>query len=221
VVSVRRGSITAVLAKVMSHPGRATSGGAALLRGQWYRFKYRLTGVRFRAGRNFRVYGRLEIRGPGEVIFGENVVVVEHARVGTHSASARIIIGNDVLIGETQFGCMQEIVIGDYCQLARSYIMDTDFHSTHVDRRHDSNAPVRVAPVNIGENVWVAHFVGILPGTTIGKNSIVSFGSVCRGRVYPPNAVLVGNPARVSSIVGGVQPSATELGPVAPGIHSE
>jgi acetyltransferase-like isoleucine patch superfamily enzyme len=88
--------------------------------------------------------------------------------------------------------------------------MDTDFHSTRADRRHDASAPVRVAPVHIGENVWVAHFVGILPGTTIGRNSIVSFGSVCRGRVYPENAVLVGNPARVSSSVGGPQASAHE-----------
>jgi acetyltransferase-like isoleucine patch superfamily enzyme len=220
-VSARPAATTAVLAKVIAHPGRAVSGAAALLRGRWYKLKYRLTGIRFRAGRNFRVYGRLEIRGPGEVIFGDNVVVVEHARPWTHSAGARIVIGNDVLIGETQFGCMQEIVIGDYCQLARSYIMDTDFHSTHVDRRHDSNAPVRVAPVHIGENVWVAHFVGILPGTTIGRNSIVSFGSVCRGRVYPANAVLVGNPARVSSIVDGVQPSATGVAPPASGIPPE
>jgi acetyltransferase-like isoleucine patch superfamily enzyme len=84
--------------------------------------------------------------------------------------------------------------------------MDSDLHTAHVRDRHDPAARVRIAPVFLGENVWVAHFAGILPGTTIGKNSIVSFGSVCSSRVYPDDVVLVGNPARVSAPVRGLPP---------------
>jgi acetyltransferase-like isoleucine patch superfamily enzyme len=59
-----------------------------------------------------------------------------------------------------------------------------------------------VAPVYIGDNVWVGHFAGVLAGARIGNNSVVSFGSVC-ARDYPDDAVLVGNPARVAGKVPG------------------
>jgi acetyltransferase-like isoleucine patch superfamily enzyme len=131
------------------------------------------------------------------VIFGDNVAVIEHARSRTYSVTARLVVGNDVLIGSTRFGCAVEIIVGDGCQLAEAYIMDTDFHSTRADRRTDG-APVRCAPVRIGRNVWVAHGAGILPGARIGDNSVVSFGAVC-AREYPPNVILMGNPARVAA----------------------
>ncbi len=73
--------------------------------------------------------------------------------------------------------------------------MDTDFHSVGVDR-HDPTAPIRVAPVILEDNVWVAAQAGILPGTSIGANSVVGFGAVCAG-VYPGNFVIAGNPAKV------------------------
>jgi acetyltransferase-like isoleucine patch superfamily enzyme len=72
--------------------------------------------------------------------------------------------------------------------------MDTDFHSIRADRR-SREAPVRVAPVRIEENVWVGAAAAILPDTTIGTNSVVGFGAVCMGR-YPADKVIIGNPAR-------------------------
>ena len=188
-----------VFGKLLTNPGRALAGAVALARGRWCVFTCRVSRRRFRVGRNFRVYGRLDIRGPGEVIFGDNVAVVEHARAYTHAPDARIIVGNDVLIGSTRFGCAREIVVGDWCQLAESYIMDTDFHRVGADRR-TSGAPPRVAPVRIGSNVWIAHYAGVLPGASIGDNSVVSFGAVCM-REYPPNVVLMGNPAKVAAPV--------------------
>jgi acetyltransferase-like isoleucine patch superfamily enzyme len=199
------------LAKVIANPANALSGLAALVRGRWCVIKYRLLGRRFRVGRNFRVYGRLDIRGPGEVVFGDNVAVMEYARPWTHSREARLTIGNDVLIGATRFGCAREITVGDWCQLAEAYIMDTDFHSTHVDRRGD-DAGVRVAPVHIGRNVWIAQYAGVLPGARIGDNSVVSFGTVCV-REYPPNVILLGNPAKVAAPVPGAAPAVAAVAP--------
>jgi acetyltransferase-like isoleucine patch superfamily enzyme len=194
------------LAKVIANPANAFSGIVALARGRWYVLKFRLLGRRFRVGRNFRVYGRLDVRGPGEVVFGDNVAVMEYARPWTHSREARLTIGDNVLIGATRFGCAREITVGDWCQLAEAYIMDTDFHSTHVDRR-GSDAAVRVAPVHIGRNVWIAQYAGVLPGARIGDNSVVSFGAVCV-REYPPNVILLGNPAKVAAPVPGAPAAA-------------
>ena len=51
-------------------------------------------------------------------------------------------------------------------------------------------------PVEIQDNVWIGGGVVILPGVTIGKNSVVGAGSVVT-RSIPANCVAVGNPCRV------------------------
>ncbi|MDQ3811340.1 MAG: acyltransferase [Chloroflexota bacterium] len=151
------------------------------------------------------------------MVFGDNVVLLDTATPWTYSREARIVIGDNVTMGATQFGCMREIVIGRDCILARASIMDTDFHSTRADRRSDG-APVRVAPVHVGDNVWIGQSAGILPGTRIGKNSVVSFGAVCM-REYPENVIIMGNPAKVAMPIpsGGAQAVTSEAMVVGPG----
>ena len=180
----------------------AAAAGVALLRGYIYMAYYRIRGRRVRAGRNLRVFGRLSIRGPGEVIFGDHVKVFGLATPWTYTPESRIVIGDNVLLGPAKFGCAREIIVGPDCILGDCSIMDTDFHSTGADRRSPS-APVRVASVHIGANVWIGKSVGILPGTRIGDNSVVSFGAVC-GREYPPNVIIAGNPAKVAGNIAGV-----------------
>ena len=51
-------------------------------------------------------------------------------------------------------------------------------------------------PVEIKDGVWVGGGAIILPGVTIGKNSIIGAGSVVN-RSIPDNCVAVGNPCRV------------------------
>ncbi len=129
------------------------------------------------------------------VVIGDNVRFGMTVTPWTHHRDAMITIGDDSYINGASFGCRKSITIGRRAIVGRSYIMDTDFHSVHSDR-HDPSAKVRVAPIVLEENVWVAANVGILPGTYIGMNSVVGFGSVCSGR-FPPNKVIAGNPARV------------------------
>ena len=187
--------------RALHEPRHALAVARALLKGRWYRIWFPLRGHRFRAGRNLRVFGRIDLRGPGEVVFGDDVVVRGRTTPWTHAPEARIVVGDNVILGATRFGCMREITIGRDCIVAEASIMDTDFHSTHVDRRSDDQR-VRVAPVRIGDNVWIGMGVGILAGTVIGRNSVVSFGTVCM-REYPENVILMGNPAKVAAPVPG------------------
>lgn len=57
----------------------------------------------------------------------------------------------------------------------------------------------RVAPVILGDDVWVAHGAIIEPGVTIGNGSVISAGSVVTADV-PARSVAIGNPARVMSL---------------------
>ena len=51
-------------------------------------------------------------------------------------------------------------------------------------------------PVHIGDNVWIGGGAFIMPGVTIGENSVIGAGSVVTKDI-PANVVAVGNPCRV------------------------
>jgi acetyltransferase-like isoleucine patch superfamily enzyme/dTDP-4-dehydrorhamnose 3,5-epimerase-like enzyme len=55
----------------------------------------------------------------------------------------------------------------------------------------------------------------ILPGLTIGANAMVGAGAVVT-RDVPPNAIVVGNPARITGYVDTAFPSLEDGGPAAP-----
>ncbi|MGY1607517.1 MULTISPECIES: DapH/DapD/GlmU-related protein [unclassified Geodermatophilus] len=52
------------------------------------------------------------------------------------------------------------------------------------------------APITIGDDVWLGGGAIVLPGVTIGENTVVGAGSVVT-RDLPADVVAVGNPARV------------------------
>jgi acetyltransferase-like isoleucine patch superfamily enzyme len=186
---------TSLLRKVFRHPTRIVPVLLALGRGWWCKLWFPLTGRRFTAGRNFRVEGRLVVQGPGRVIFGDNVIIGMTVTPWTHHPDAVITVGNGTFLNGARFGCAERITIGARCIIGESRFMDTNFHSVEINR-HDPAAPVTVAPITIGDNVWVAASCGLLPGTQVGTNSVVGFGSVCNGS-YPAEALIAGNPARV------------------------
>jgi acetyltransferase-like isoleucine patch superfamily enzyme len=188
-------TLAAKLGKALRQPGAAWEVAASHARAYVVRVSCRVRGIRFEAGRNFRVTGRLVLKGPGRVVFGDNVTVDRVVTPWTYSADALIEVGSHCYLNGTRFGCQQLIRVGDYAILGDASISDTDFHSVRSDR-HSPEAPIRVRPVVIGDNVWVATAVGILPGTTIGANSVVGYGAVCTGQ-YAADSVIVGNPARV------------------------
>jgi len=187
----------------LAQPARALGVSIALAKGMWYRISCRMRGRRFVAGRNFRVFGSLDVRGPGQVVFGDNVVLLDLASLWTYSAKARIVVGDNVMMGRTRFACAEEIVIGRDCIIGEVTFTDTDFHSTRADRS-SREAPVRVVPIHVGENVWLAQHAALLPGTRIGRNSVVGYGAVCM-RDFPENVIILGNPAKVAAPIASTE----------------
>jgi galactoside O-acetyltransferase len=56
-------------------------------------------------------------------------------------------------------------------------------------------------PVNIGRCCWIGAGAIILPGVTIGDNTVIGAGSVVTNDI-PANVVAVGNPCRVMREIG-------------------
>ncbi|GAB3925892.1 acyltransferase [Mucilaginibacter myungsuensis] len=65
------------------------------------------------------------------------------------------------------------------------------------NRRRDEHRDHEFSePVIIGNNVWIGMNVCVLPGVTIGNNSIIGSGSVVTKNI-PENEIWAGNPARL------------------------
>jgi len=165
-------------------------------RGYYYKAKYKLINKNVRIGKKFKVIRKLSIKGPGRVIIGDNVLIdgsMHTVTPWTHNKNATIIIGNNVFLNGTRFGCVKGIEVGDNCILGDCRILDTDFHSIFPDKRNDPNF-IQSSPIKIGKNVWIGLGCVILRGVTIGDNSTISALSVVYNDV-PEYTCYGGNPA--------------------------
>jgi maltose O-acetyltransferase len=86
------------------------------------------------------------------------------------------------------------ITIGADCQIATRVQLLTATHPLAPEPRRDKWESV--APIAIGDNVWLGSGVIVCPGVTIGDDTVVGAGAVVT-RDLPPGVVAVGNPARV------------------------
>ena len=86
------------------------------------------------------------------------------------------------------------VTIGDDVQIGPNVQLLTALHPVAAGLRRDKWEAAR--PITIGHNVWLGGGVIVLPGVTIGDNTVVGAGAVV-SRDLPPDVVAVGNPARV------------------------
>ena len=184
----------------MRQPGYAIYVALSFARGYAYRLKFKLLRRRVVIGKGFRVTGRLDIRGPGTVIFGDNCFVnstyISPTTPWTHSPEAVIRFGNGVGLAGTRLGCQIRIEVGDNTGLSDARIMDTDFHNARATSNNRQNSHGGGRPVIIGSNVWLGAGSMILKGVNIGDNAVVGAGAVVASNVAP-NAIVFGNPAKV------------------------
>ena len=107
--------------------------------------------------------------------------------------------GRNIKLGRNVFinsgCCFQDqggIELGDGCMIGHQVVIATLNHDLMPERR----ASMIPAKVTLGKNVWVGAHATILPGVTIGDNSVVAAGAVVTKDV-PANCVAAGVPARV------------------------
>ncbi len=86
------------------------------------------------------------------------------------------------------------VTIGDDVQIGPNVQLLTPTHPLDPDQRRSRLEAAE--PITIGDNVWLGGGVIVLPGVTIGRDTVVGAGAVVTKDV-PPGVVAVGNPARV------------------------
>lgn len=102
-------------------------------------------------------------------------------------------IGKNVYINHAvSFLDMGTITIEDDVLIGPKANILTEGHPVHPDQRRALTAQ----PIVIKRNAWIGAGATILPGVTVGENSIVAAGAVVRTDV-PPNTIVGGIPAKV------------------------
>lgn len=109
--------------------------------------------------------------------------------------------GCNIEIGEnfyTNHNCIildgAKVTFGDHVFIAPNCTFSTAGHPLDTEQR---NQGLEYAyPIQVGDNVWIGASVTVLPGVTIGSNTVIGAGSVVN-RDIPDGVVAVGNPCRV------------------------
>ena len=142
-----------------------------------------------------RLFGRVRVRGGGEVELGQSVTIVGDivpVEFVSHQG-ARISIGDHSFINYgSSISAYKHVEIGRHCFLGH-YTLIVDRNEHGVEQRELAPPP---APVIIEDHVWIGSRAIILPGISIGHHSVIGAGSVVAKDVAA-NCLVVGNPARV------------------------
>lgn len=150
------------------------------------------TGVQFGWPRSmgfYTGYSHVEASTPGaSIVFGADAEINNSAMI--KSEGAGILIGARALVG------------------SQVVIYDSDFHQLDPTRRRGGSP--KMAPVELGENVFIGDRTMILKGTTIGADSVIGAGSVVVGSI-PSGVIAAGNPARVVRALGETRSDFAEV----------
>lgn len=114
-----------------------------------------------------------------------------------------IFVGDNVLINQNcTFLDLDKIEIGDRVLIAPDVKIYTATHSIQSKERFYDTGGGELQiynlskPVKIGADVWIGGGSIILPGVTIGNQSIIGAGSVVTKDV-PDHVIVAGNPAKI------------------------
>jgi len=114
---------------------------------------------------------------------------------GTGRLAELFSIGDDTFVtGPLHVDLGAAVRIGDRVRLGHHVALLTVDHE--IGPAEQRCGDVLMAPVIIGDGVWLASYVTILPGVSVGNGSIVAAGAVVTHDV-PPNTLVAGVPARV------------------------
>ena len=172
-------------------------------------------GPQHRLGRQFAAFGEgaLICFPPGDNLGEEHIALGAGTLVAPNvTMSVGMAPGQPLATGVTspvlRVGARCLIGRGSHLVAHRSVVIGDDVFTGPdcyvTDQNHvyaDPDVPIGKQwptddPVEIGAGSWLGTGCVILPGTRLGRNTVVAAGSVVRGE-FPDHAVLAGAPAKV------------------------
>ena len=110
--------------------------------------------------------------------------------MGFYCSAPNIEVGEHTGLGDTFILAYAPVKIGKGCSFSFRNMIITSSHD------YADFSTVIAKPVTIGDYVWITTNVAILPGVTIGDNTVIGAGSVVTHNI-PSGVFAAGNPCRV------------------------
>lgn len=118
---------------------------------------------------------------------GKHVVIKPHVRL---KFPWRLSTGDHVWIGQgTWIDNLADVTLGSHVCLSQNIYLCT---GSHDHRRTSFDLITR--PIVIEDGGWICAGSILLPGTVVGREAVVSAGSVAQGKILP-RSIVKGNPA--------------------------
>ena len=174
----------------------------ANMRGALFRAWCQVARPRIVIGRGLKLFGRLEIVGPGRVTIGTNCVVSgipgeghRYVTIYTNSPDAHVQIGDDARLFAARMSSQHSISIGNDFIMEDAGLADSDFHSLRPDRG-DPGEDKKKCRIVIGHGVAIGARSHIGKAVVLGDNVLVLPGSIVNKSI-PSGSCVCGNPARI------------------------
>lgn len=133
----------------------------------------------------------------GTLIVDDDSEIMDNVRIGgIHTQKSSLIMGKRVgIFPYAYINPSYEIFLDDDVGIGgRSHLFT---HGAWPSSFH--GFPMKYAPITIKKNVWLGWRVTILPGVTIGENTVVQADTLVNKSVSG-NSVVSGNPSKVSKL---------------------
>jgi UDP-2-acetamido-3-amino-2,3-dideoxy-glucuronate N-acetyltransferase len=140
-------------------------------------------------------------------------VVLPNAVIGAEgNICSHCFIENDVVIGD-RVTIKNGVQLWDGLRIGDDVFIGPNVTFTNDKRPRSKQHPAEYLATHIESGASIGGGATILPGLKIGRSAMVGAGAVVT-RSVPPNAIVVGNPAR---IVGYVDADGAEMAPITGG----
>ncbi|MBS1680682.1 MAG: acyltransferase [Bacteroidetes bacterium] len=142
-------------------------------------------------GRNISVQGQIY-----NIKIGANTSIYDNC-IFEFSAKGKVLIGSHVILSYgVLIACSQSVTVGNDVQIGEYTSIRDSTHQYKLDERSMKYMPDIVAPISIGNNVWIGRGCLIQPGTVIEDGVVVAANSVVKGRLLC-NGIYGGTPAKL------------------------
>lgn len=128
------------------------------------------------------------------------VVVLANARIGENcNICSHCLIENDVLIGD-RVTLKSGVQLWDGLRIGSDVFIGPNVSFTNDEFPRSRQRPEKFLKTIINEGASIGAGAVVLPGLEIGRNAMIGAGAVVT-RSVPPNAIVVGNPAKIVGYV--------------------
>jgi acetyltransferase-like isoleucine patch superfamily enzyme len=148
-----------------------------------------------KCGKLPRFHGYCKLKNKGKIVIGNRFCAYGKpvpVMMTTEEPTSKLLIGDNVFLNYgVDIGCRKSIRIGNNVKIGQyTSIMDNNYHLV------DVGDDISGKEIIICDNVWIGIRCIVLPGVTIGKNSVIASGSIVTKDI-PENVMAAGVPAKV------------------------